>query len=129
VEVTDTPWIPFTVCERAVPLKSPAAMKQPTQVPVIERFPGNVVVMPDLPIVIPVAEEVPMEIVPVASMMLFESPVMLVPLNVSAAKAIETLARRRMTAAEMMLPTENFFMLLVIYFYYPNQLLDHGISV
>jgi hypothetical protein len=44
----------------------------------------------DLPIVIPVAEDAPMEIVPVASIMLFESPVMLVPLKVSEAKAIET---------------------------------------
>jgi len=49
--------------------------------------PGNVAVIPDRPIVIPVAEFVPMEIVPVASMILFESPVIPVPLNMSAAKA------------------------------------------
>jgi len=36
----------------------------------------------------PVAADVPMEIVPVASMTLFESPVMLVPLKVSAANAL-----------------------------------------
>jgi hypothetical protein len=73
-----------------MPLKSPPAVKQPTHVPVIEMLPGNVVVAPVLPIVIPVAEDAPIEIVPVASITLFESPVILVPLNVSAAEAIDT---------------------------------------
>ena len=58
-------------------------------VPVIVTVPGKVAVMPNLPIVMPVAEVAPIEIVPVASMTLFESPVMLVPLKVRAAKAIE----------------------------------------
>jgi len=75
-------------------------MPQPEQLPLITRFwsevvapvivtvPGKVAVMPFLPIVMPVAADAPMEIVPVASMTLFESPVMLVPLNVSAAVAM-----------------------------------------
>jgi hypothetical protein len=77
--------------------------------------PGKVVVTPVLPIVIPVAVEVPMEIVPVASITLFESPVMLVPLKVSAANAIETPANKRRMAAAPMPTTEMFFMYVVVF--------------
>jgi hypothetical protein len=55
-------------------------------VPVIVTVPGKVAVMPERPIMMPVADEAPIVTVPVASTVLFESPVMLVPLNVSAAK-------------------------------------------
>ena len=64
-------------------------------VPVIVTVPGKIAVMPDLPIVIPVAEDAPIETVPVASMTLFESPLMLVPVNVRAAKATEAPAAKR----------------------------------
>jgi hypothetical protein len=59
-------------------------------VPVIDTVPGKDAVMPDLPIVIPVACDAPIVIVPVASRVLFESPVMLVPLNTREANATET---------------------------------------
>ena len=105
VEETALPWMPITVWDVELPERSPPAVKlpmpHPTQFPLTTRFwsvvvdpvivtvPGKVAVMPDLPIVMPVAEDAPMEMVPVASMMLFESPVMLVPLKVSAAKATD----------------------------------------
>jgi hypothetical protein len=57
---------------------------------VIETFPGNVVVWPDLPIVMPVADEAPIVTVPVASMALFVSPEIVVPVKVREAKAIRT---------------------------------------
>ena len=79
-----------------------------------ERFPGKVVVTPALPIVIPVAEEAPMEIVPVASTTLLESPVMLMPLKFRAAKVIETLANKRRTAAAPMLPHTDICFMFVI---------------
>lgn len=60
-------------------------------VPVIVTVPGKVAVMPDLPIVMPVAEDAPIVTVPVASTVLFESPLMDVPLKVRDAKATETL--------------------------------------
>jgi hypothetical protein len=94
VDVTEVPWIRATVCERAVPPKSPPGAKQPTHDPTMETFPGNVVVAPLLPIMIAVAEDVPMETVPVASITLFESPEMLVPLKVNAAVAIDAPAKR-----------------------------------
>jgi hypothetical protein len=79
-----------------------------------ETFPGKSTVCPDCPILIPVAEFVPMEIVPVASITLFESPVMLVPLKVSAAEAAEMPAKRTsVTAAPMLIPVENFFIFMV----------------
>ena len=46
--------------------------------------------MPDRPIVMPVACDAPIVIVPVASTVLFESPVMLVPLKMRDANATET---------------------------------------
>jgi hypothetical protein len=57
-----------------------------------------------LPIVIPVAEFAPIEIVPVASIMLFASPVMLVPLKVSAAAAIWIPAKATKAIAVAMPP-------------------------
>jgi hypothetical protein len=59
-------------------------------VPVIVIVPGKVAVMPDRPIVMPVAEEAPIVMVPVASMMVPESPVILVPVKISEANAKET---------------------------------------
>lgn len=58
--------------------------------PVIVTVPGNDAVMPDRPIVMPVACEAPIVIVPVASTVLFESPVMPVPLKIRDANATET---------------------------------------
>jgi hypothetical protein len=103
VDETARPWMPITVWEVELPERSPSAVKLPTPhpvqaplttrfcsevvVPVIVTVPGKVAVMPDLPIVMPVAEDAPTEIVPIASMTLFESPVMLVLLKVSAANA------------------------------------------
>jgi hypothetical protein len=55
----------------------------------IATLPAKNVVALAFPIVTPVAVEVPIEIVPVASMMTLELPEMLVPLKVSAATAIE----------------------------------------
>src|ERR1035438_306423 len=84
----------------------PPAVKLPTphpvQVPLTTRFlsvvvdpvivtvPGNVAVMPDLPIVIAVEDEVPIVMVPEPSTTTPESPEIPVPLKVSDAKAIET---------------------------------------
>src|ERR1017187_6934387 len=82
--------MPATVCEPAEPARSPAAAKQPTHVPVMERFPGNVVVAPLLPIVMPVAVEVPMEMVLEPSITTAESPEMFVPVKVRDANANET---------------------------------------
>lgn len=100
------PWRPTTVWDVELPERSPPAVKlpmpQPVQEPLTTRFcrvvvgpvivavPGKVAVMPERPIVMPVAEDAPMEIVPVVSTRVFESPVMLVAVNVSEAKAIET---------------------------------------
>jgi hypothetical protein len=79
-----------------------------------ETFPGNNTVCPDCPMVIPVAEFVPIEMVPVVSMMLFESPMMLVPLNVNAAEAIDTPAKTtKATAAARPPPMRIFFIFIV----------------
>lgn len=59
-------------------------------VPEIVTVPGKVAIIPDLPIVMPVADDAPIVTVPVASIVLFESPLILVPVNVSDAKATET---------------------------------------
>ena len=73
-------------------------MPHPVQVPLIMRFwsvveapvivtvPGNVAVIPDRPIEMPVAEEAPMEMVLELSTTTPESPEMVVPLKVNAAK-------------------------------------------
>jgi hypothetical protein len=55
-------------------------------------------------------------------MILFESPVTFVPLKVRVAKATPALARRRTTAAETILPTENFFMVIVLSWFQYNRL-------
>ena len=54
---------------------------------IVERFPGKFTVWPILPIVIPVAVDVPIEIVLDESTTTLESPEMFVPLNVSVANA------------------------------------------
>lgn len=82
--------------------------------PVMATVPGKVVVTPALPIVMPVAVEVPMEMVFAPSMTTLPSPEMLVPLKVSAAEAIEMLARRSRTiAAPIPPPMEIFFIFFV----------------
>jgi hypothetical protein len=78
---------------------------------VAEMVPGNATVWPALPIVMPVADDVPMEIVLDPSMAMPTSPDMVVLLNVSAAEAIEILAKNK-TMATPMLPMESFFMLI-----------------
>ena len=71
------------------PVQLPLTTKFCSEVvaPVIVTVPGNVAVMPDRPMVIPVAVEAPIEIVPVASITLLESHEMLVSLKVKAAWA------------------------------------------
>jgi hypothetical protein len=97
----------MTVCNVELPERSPPAVKLPTPqplqlpltmrfwsvvvVPVIVTVPGKVAVMPALPIVMPVADVAPMVTFPVASTLLFESPLIDVPLKVRDAKATETL--------------------------------------
>ena len=104
VEEIALPWMPITVWDVELPERSPPAVKlpipQPTQFPLTTRFwsvvvdpvivtvPGNVAVMPDLPIVMAVEDEVPMVTMPEPSTMTPESPVMPAPLKVSAAEAI-----------------------------------------
>jgi hypothetical protein len=64
--------------------------------------------------VIAVEDEVPIVIVPEPSTTTPESPEMLVPLNVSAAEAIEMPASKRRTAAAATPPpTKNLFMFVI----------------
>lgn len=62
--------------------------------------PGNVAVMPDRPTVIPVEDDAPIEIVLELSITTPESPVMLVPLNVNAAVAMDAAAKNMTTARD-----------------------------
>jgi hypothetical protein len=71
--------------------------------PKIETFPGNVVVAPLFPIVIPVAVDVPMEMVPAPSITTLPSPEIVVPLKLSDAKATETPPTRVTTMATDMM--------------------------
>jgi hypothetical protein len=92
---------PATVSVLETP-RAPLKLKAlPRVVPTIDRLPGRVTVWPNLPIVIPVAVEVPMEIVPAPSMMTLPSPEMVVPVNVSDAKAIEAAPRVAAMMREM----------------------------
>ena len=101
VETVTVPAPTMEVVEFTRPSMEVMPEPQPEQLPLITRFwrvvvvpvivtlPGKVAVMPDLPMVMPVDWEAPIWMVPVASIVLFVSPVILVPLNVSAAKATE----------------------------------------
>jgi hypothetical protein len=65
--------------------------------PLIVTDPGNIAVIPDRPIVIPVEDDAPIEIVLELSITTPESPVMLVPLKVRAAVAIDAAAKKMTT--------------------------------
>jgi hypothetical protein len=83
--------------------------------PVIARLPGRVTVSPDRPIVIPVAVEVPIEIVLEASSTTLPSLEILVPVNVRSAKELLTM-RSNKNAATVPPPMNIFLMFMFKYF-------------
>ncbi len=77
-----------------------------------DRSGGKVAVMPDFPIVMPVAWEAPIEIVPVASRLLFESPVILFPVKVRAANTVEIPTVRRINQKDVRKARSRFGVLI-----------------
>ena len=145
---TGFPWRPITVCDVELPERSPFAVKlpHPVQLPLITRLssevvapvivtvPGKDAVMPEWPMVIPVEDEAPIEMVLELSITTPESPEMDVPLNVSAARA-GPVVRARMPP---MIPTmrghavrpssDNFIFERVVYFRTTYALYDEDLA-
>ncbi len=79
----------------------------------METFPGKVVILFGDPMVIPVAVEVPMEMVLVPSTMTLPSPEMVVSLNVRAAEAVRKPIKATVAIAVVMPPTMRMLFLSI----------------